>query len=299
VSSPPREQTHGPRERKPVTLLELAEKRALGEPIVMVTAYDHPSARIVEAAGVDLVLVGDSAANNVLGYRDTVPITVAELLMLASAVRRGLRTPLLIGDLPFGSYEASDEQAIATAHRFVKEAGCDAVKLEGAGRMAERARAIVAAGVPVMGHVGLTPQTAIALGGYRAQGRTAERARQVLDDALALQEAGCFAIVFEAIPAAVTDLIMERMDIPVIGIGAGPSTDGQVLVYHDLLGLNDGSLPKFVKRFADLRQTMVDAVGAYAAEVRTRRFPAPEHSYGIAPEEIERLKGMLRTASRA
>jgi len=273
--------------------------RALGEPIVMVTAYDHPSARIVEAAGVDLVLVGDSAANNVLGYDDTIPITVDELLMLASAVRRGLRTPLLIGDLPFGSYEASDEQAIATAHRFVKEAGCDAVKIEGGGQMAERARAIIAAGVPVMGHVGLTPQTATSLGGYRAQGRTAERARQVLDDALALQEAGCFAIVFEAIPAEVADLIMERMEIPVIGIGAGPSTDGQVLVYHDLLGLNDGYEPKFVKRFADLRQPMVDAVSAYAQEVRTRQFPAPEHSYGVAPEEMERLKGMLRTESRA
>src|ERR671921_2416687 len=211
-------------DRKPVTLTKLAEMRALGEPIVMVTAYDHPSAIVAEEAGVDVVLVGDSAANNVLGYTDTVPVTVEELLMLAAAVRRGLRTPLLVGDLPFGSYEASDEQAIATAHRFVKAAGCDAVKLEGS---AERARAIVRAGVPVMGHVGLTPQTATALGGYRAQGRTAERARRVLEDALALQEAGCFAIVFEAIPAAVTDAIMEHMGIPIIGIGAGASTDGQ------------------------------------------------------------------------
>ena len=193
--------------------------RALGEPIVMVTAYDHPSAMVAEAAGVDVVLVGDCAANNVLGYADTVPVTVEELLMLAAAVRRGLRTPLLVGDLPFGSYEASDEQAIATAHRFVKEAGCDAVKLEGAARA--RARAIVRAGVPVMGHVGLTPQTATALGGYRAQGRTAERAQAVLDEALALQEAGCFSIVFEAIPAEVTDVIMGHMEIPVIGIGAG------------------------------------------------------------------------------
>ena len=181
MSSPPRDQ-------RPVTLLKLSEKRALGEPIVMVTAYDHPSAAIVEDAGVDVVLVGDSAANNVLGYRDTVPITMDELLMLARAVRRGLHTPLMVGDLPFGTYEASDEQAIATAHRFVKEAGCDAVKLEGGGQMAQRARAIVEAGTPVMGHVGLTPQTATALGGYRAQGRTAERANQVLEDALALQD---------------------------------------------------------------------------------------------------------------
>src|SRR5687767_8481160 len=184
MSSPPRRE-HPAASRAPITLMKLAEKRALGEPIVMVTAYDHPSALAVEAAGVDMVLVGDSAANNVLGYPDTVPVTVEELLMLSAAVRRGLRVPLLVGDLPFGSYEASDAQAIATAHRFVKEAGCDAVKLEGGGASAERARAIVRAGVPVMGHVGLTPQTATALGGYRAQGRTAERARNVLDDALA------------------------------------------------------------------------------------------------------------------
>ena len=294
MSSPPREPRFKREERKPVTLLKLAEKRALGEPIVMVTAYDHPSALIVEDAGVDMVLVGDSAANNVLGYRDTVPITTDELLVLARAVRRGLSTPLMVGDLPFGTYEASDEQAIATAHRFVKEAGCDAVKVEGS---AERARAIVRAGVPVMGHVGLTPQTATALGGYRAQGRTAERARAVLEEALALQEAGCFSIVFEAIPSELTDLIMEHMEVPVIGIGAGPSTDGQVLVYHDLLGINDQFKPKFVKRYAELRGEMVDAVAAYAEEVRTRVFPGPEHAYGVAPEEMERLKEMV--ASRA
>src|SRR4051812_24769184 len=280
-------------DRKPVTLTKLQEMRALGEPIVMVTAYDHPSAVVVEQAGVDVVLVGDSAANNVLGYEDTVPVTVDELLMLAAAVRRGLRAPLLVGDLPFGSYEASDAHAIGTAHRFVKEAGCEAVKLEGGGAMADRARAIVRAGVPVMGHVGLTPQTATALGGYRAQGRTAERARGVLEDALALQDAGCFAIVFEAIPAEVTDVIMERMEVPIIGIGAGASTDGQVLVLHDLLGIHDGFQPKFVKRYAHVKQEMVRGVEAYAEEVRTRRFPTPEHSYGIAPEEMERLKEQL------
>jgi 3-methyl-2-oxobutanoate hydroxymethyltransferase len=280
-------------DRKPITLTKLAEMRALGEPIVMVTAYDHPSALVVEEAGVDIVLVGDSAANNVLGYEDTVPVTVEELLMLAAAVRRGLKTPLLVGDLPFGSYEASDAQAIGTAHRFVKEAGCDAVKLEGGGVMAERARAIVRAGVPVMGHVGLTPQTATALGGYRAQGRTAERARAVLEDALALQEAGCFSIVFEAIPAEVTDAIMGRMEIPVIGIGAGASTDGQVLVLHDMLGIHDGRKPKFVKAYADVKAEMLRGVRAYADEVRTRAFPAPEHAYGIAPEELDRLKAQL------
>jgi 3-methyl-2-oxobutanoate hydroxymethyltransferase len=280
-------------DRKPVTLSKLHEMRALGEPIVMITAYDHPSALVVEEAGVDIVLVGDSAANNVLGYQDTVPVTVEELLMLAAAVRRGLKTPLLVGDLPFGSYEASDAQAIATAHRFVKEAGCEAVKLEGGGVMAERAQAIVRAGVPVMGHVGLTPQTATALGGYRAQGRTAERARQVLEDALALQQAGCFAIVFEAIPARVTDVLMEQMEVPVIGIGAGASTDGQVLVLHDMLGIHDGFKPKFVKRYADVKAEMLRGVEDYAHDVRTRAFPTDEHGYGIAPEELERLRAQL------
>jgi 3-methyl-2-oxobutanoate hydroxymethyltransferase len=294
MSTPPRTPSDPPEgRRKPVTLSKLGEMRTLGEPIVMVTAYDHPSAVVAEEAGVDVVLVGDSAANNVLGYETTVPVTLAELLMLAAAVRRGLRTPLLVGDLPFGSYEASDEQAIGTAHRFVKEAGCDAVKLEGGGVMAQRARAIVNAGVPVMGHVGLTPQTATALGGYRAQGRTAQRARAVLEDALALQEAGCFSIVFEAIPADVCAAIMPYMEIPVIGIGAGPATDGQVLVFHDLLGIHDGHRPKFVKRYADVKETMLRGVEAYVEDVRTRRFPGPEHVYGIAPEELERLREQL------
>src|SRR5918999_1356905 len=293
MSSPPRSN------RKPITLTKLAEMRALGEPIVMVTAYDHPSAVVAEQAGVDVVLVGDSAANNVLGYEDTVPVTVEELLMLAAAVRRGLKPALLAGALPFGSYESSDEQAIATAHRFVKEAGCDAVKLEGGGAMADRARAIVRAGVPVMGHVGLTPQTATALGGYRAQGRTAERARAVLDEALELQDAGVFSIVFEAIPADVTDVIMGRMEVPVIGIGAGPSTDGQVLVLHDLLGIHGGFQPKFVKRYADVRGEMLRGLEAYTEEVRTRAFPGPQHSYGIAPEELGRLKQQLEVRQRA
>jgi 3-methyl-2-oxobutanoate hydroxymethyltransferase len=296
MSTPPRPDQAAGEPRRPITLTKLGEMRALGEPIVMVTAYDHPSAKVAEAAGIDIVLVGDSAANNVLGYADTVPVTVEELLMLTAAVSRGLRTPLLVGDLPFGSYEASDEQAIATAHRFVKEAGCDAVKLEGS---AQRARAIVKAGVPVMGHVGLTPQTATALGGYRAQGRTAERARAVLDEALELQDAGCFAIVFEAIPADVTDVIMGAMEIPVIGIGAGSSTDGQVLVLHDLLGIHGGFQPKFVKRFADVRGEMLRGLQAYTEEVRTRAFPGPEHTYGIAPEEMVRLKEQLGDRQRA
>ena len=218
-----------PEESVPMTLPRLAEKKQLGEPIVMITAYDYPSAQVAQAASVDIVLVGDSGAMTVLGYPSTVPVSTDEMLMLASAVRRGLKTPLLIGDLPFGSYEASDEQAIATAQRFVKEAGCDAVKLERGGTSVQRARAIVGAGIPVMGHVGLTPQTATALGGHRTQGRTAERALGVARDALALQEAGCFSIVFEAIPAAVSAELMPHIHVPVIGIGAGPATDGQVL----------------------------------------------------------------------
>src|SRR5438067_11227862 len=280
-------------ERLPVTLPRLAEMKRLGEPIVMVTAYDYPSAQVAEAAGVDVVLVGDSGAMTVLGYPSTVPVSLDEMLMLASAVRRGLTTPLLIGDMPFGSYEVSDEQAVTNAQRFVKEAGCDAVKLERGGSSADRARAIVSAGIPVMGHVGLTPQTATALGGYRSQGRTAERALDVARDALALQEAGCFAIVFEAVPAALTETVMPQIEVPVIGIGAGLATDGQVLVFHDLLGIYDGHAARFVKRYGNLRQAMVDGVAAFAEDVRERRYPAPEHGYTMAPDELERLRSLL------
>jgi len=278
---------------KPVTLSTMAERKALGEPIAMVTAYDYPSAQVAEEAGVDVVLVGDSAAMTVLGYPSTVPVTVEEMLMLAAAVRRGLRTPLLVGDLPFGSYEVSNEQAVATAQRFVKEAGCDAVKLERGGSSVERARAIVDAGIPVMGHVGLTPQTATALGGYRSQGRTAERALEVALDAKALEEAGCFSIVFEAIPSDLTDEIMPSLQVPVIGIGAGPSTDGQVLVFHDLLGIYDGHAARFVKRYAAIREEMIAGVQAFAEDVRARRYPEPEHGYTMAPDECERLRALL------
>jgi 3-methyl-2-oxobutanoate hydroxymethyltransferase len=269
-----------------MTLPRLAEKKRLGEPIVMVTAYDYPSAQVAEAAGVDLVLVGDSGAMTVLGYPSTVPVSTDEMLMLAAAVRRGLQTPLLIGDLPFGSYEASDERAIATAQRFIKEAGCDAVKLERGGTSVQRARAIVDAGIPVMGHVGLTPQTATALGGYRAQGRTAEQAVAVARDAIALRQAGCFSLVVEAVPAAVMERLMPRLEIPVIGIGAGPATDGQVLVFHDLLGIYDGHAPRFAKRYGELREQMIAGVAAYAAEVRGGAFPGPEHVYSIDEDEL-------------
>jgi 3-methyl-2-oxobutanoate hydroxymethyltransferase len=277
----------------PMTLPRLQEKKRLGEPIVMVTAYDYPSAQVAEEVGVDVVLVGDSGAMTVLGYPSTVPVSTDEMLMLAAAVRRGLRTPLLVGDLPFGSYEGSDEKAIATAQRFVKEAGCDAVKLERGGTSVQRARAIVDAGIPVMGHVGLTPQTATALGGHKAQGRTAARALEVAHDALALQEAGCFSIVFEAIPAAVAEELMPQLQVPVIGIGAGPSTDGQVLVFHDLLGIYDGHVARFVKRYAEVKAQMVAGLAEYADDVRRGAFPGPEHSYTIDQEQLEQFRAAL------
>jgi 3-methyl-2-oxobutanoate hydroxymethyltransferase len=278
----------------PMTLPRLADKKRLGERIVMVTAYDYPSAQVAQEAGVDVVLVGDSGAMTVLGYPSTVPVCTNEMLMLAAAVRRGLSTPLLVGDLPFGSYEASDELAITTAQRFVKEAGCDAVKLERGGTSVQRARAIVDAGIPVMGHVGLTPQTATALGGYRAQGRTAERALQVARDAIALQEAGCFSIVLEAIPAAVASAVVERIEIPAIGIGAGPDVDGQVLVFHDLLGIYDGHAPRFAKRYGEIKAQMVAGVAEYAEEVRNGTFPGPEHTYSIDDEELARFRADLK-----
>ncbi|MFC7788124.1 3-methyl-2-oxobutanoate hydroxymethyltransferase [Microbacterium sp. MAHUQ-60] len=284
--------TH-PAPRTQVTLGGLAEKKAAGEPIVMVTAYDHPSARIAEAAGVDMVLVGDSAAMTVLGHDSTVPVTVDEMIMLTAAVRRGLSAPLLVGDLPFGSYEASDAIAIATAQRFVKEAGCDLVKLERGGSTVDRARAIVAAGIPVVGHIGLTPQTATALGGYRAQGRTAEAALALIDDALALQSAGCTMLVIEAVPSAVTALLAERLRIPTIGIGAGTDADGQVLVWHDLLGITDGPTARFVKQYAELRTAALAGVTAYADEVRSGAYPSPEHTYGMPAEEVARLTELL------
>ncbi len=281
-------------ERLPVTLPRLAELKRLGEPIVMVTAYDFPSARAAEAAGVDVVLVGDSGAMTVLGYPSTVAVELDEMLVLAKAVRRGLRTPLLVGDLTFGSYEASDEQAIASALRFVKEAGCDAVKLEGGGRVsAARARAIAGVGIPVMGHVGLTPQTATALGGYRAQGRSADAAVRIAEEAIALQDAGCFSIVFEAIPSDVTAEIMPRIDVPVIGIGAGPDTDGQVLVFHDLLGIREGLGARFVKRYASLQDEMTAGVAAFAGDVRTRRYPEPQHGYAVDPDELSSFRDRL------
>jgi 3-methyl-2-oxobutanoate hydroxymethyltransferase len=277
-----------PDERPPMTLPHLIEMKRAGEPIVMVTAYDYPSAQIVDEAGVDVVLVGDTAAMVVLGYDATTPVGMEEMLMMASAVRRGLEHALLIGDMPFGSYEGSNEQAVENAQRFVKEAGCAAVKLERGGSSVERARAIVRAGIPVMGHVGLTPQTATVLGGFKAQGRTAEAAAKLTEEALALESVGCFAIVFEAIPAAVTEALVPKLKIPVIGIGAGPAADGQVLVLHDLLGVYSGHRPRFVKQFANVREESLKGVRAYTEEVRARSYPDDQqHTYSIPQEELE------------
>ncbi|HET7484991.1 MAG TPA: 3-methyl-2-oxobutanoate hydroxymethyltransferase [Solirubrobacterales bacterium] len=282
-----------PAERPPVSLPRLMEMKAKGEPIAMVTAYDYPSAKVAEEAGVDIVLVGDSAANVVLGHAGTEAVTMEEMLVLGKAVRRGLRTPLMVGDMPKGSYETSNEAAIENAMRLVKETGCQTVKLEAGGTSVERARAIVRAGIPVMGHVGLTPQTATALGGYKAQGKTAGGAIKLCEEALALEAAGCFAIVFEAVPAAVTEAIVEKLEIPSIGIGAGPATSGQVLVFHDLLGITTGRMAKFVKRYADIHEEMVGGMRQYVDEVRSRHFPEPDHVYGVEPAELAELRRYL------
>jgi 3-methyl-2-oxobutanoate hydroxymethyltransferase len=280
-------------DRMPVSLPRLAEMKQAGEPIVMVTAYDYPSAQVAEEAGVDLVLVGDTAAMVVLGYPGTEQVSMDEMIMLGKAVRRGVKTALMVGDMPMGSYESSNELAVQNAQRLVKETGCQVVKLEAGGTSVERARAIVRAGIPVMGHVGLTPQTATALGGYKTQGKTAQGAIQLLEDALALQSVGCFAIVFEAVPAAITEAIVAKLDIPAIGIGAGPATAGQVLVYHDLLGITTGRAAKFVKRYAEIHAAMVDGVSRYTDEVRTHHFPEADHVYGIEPAELQEFRRYL------
>jgi 3-methyl-2-oxobutanoate hydroxymethyltransferase len=266
-------------------LPELFETKRRGERIVMVTAYDAPSGRLADAAGVDLILVGDSSGMVVHGRESTVPVTLDEIVFMTQWVTRGAKRPLVIADMPFGSYETSNEQAVANAIRLVKEGGADAVKLERGGTSVERAKAIVDAGVPVMGHVGLTPQTATVLGGFKAQGRTADRAQQLMTDALSLQAAGCFAVVLEAVPAAVARAVTQALAVPTIGIGAGADTDGQVLVWHDMLGYYEGHAPRFVKRYADLGDVIVDALGRYADDVRSGAFPEEQHTYTMPEDE--------------
>ncbi len=274
-------------------LTELAERKRRAEPIVMVTAYDCPAARLADDAGVDVVLVGDSAAMTVLGYDSTVPATMDEMLVLARAVVRGASRPILVGDMPFGSFQVSDEDAVRNGVRFLKEAGVDAVKLEGAGPTLSRVRALVGAGIPVMGHVGLTPQSATMLGGFRPQGRTADAATRLLEDALALESAGCFSIVLEAVPAPVAERVTEALGVPTIGIGSGGGCDGQVLVFHDLVGLHQGLSPRFAKRYANIGDEIRRAFEEFAADVRARRYPEDAHTYGIADEELERFRERL------
>jgi 3-methyl-2-oxobutanoate hydroxymethyltransferase len=273
-----------------ISLPQLHDMKLAGTPIVMVTAYDHPSGRIVEQAGVDLVLVGDSAANTVLGHDalSTVGATMDELLVLTRAVARACTRPLVIGDLPFMSYQVSDEDAVRNGGRFIKEAGADAVKLEGGGQSVQRAAALTAAGIPVMGHIGLTPQTATLLGGHKAQGRQWQQAKALYDSAVALQAAGCFGLVLECVPEPVAAAITRRLTIPTIGIGSGAATDGQVLVLHDLLDIRPDSdfRPKFVKQFGHVGAAMREGVAAYADEVRARSYPGPEHTYAIDPDQL-------------
>jgi 3-methyl-2-oxobutanoate hydroxymethyltransferase len=271
-------------------LPELMEMKRRGEKIVMVTAYDAPSGRLADAAGVDLLLVGDSSGMVVHGRESTVPVTLEEILFMTQWVSRGAKRPLIVADMPFGSYETSNEQAVDNAIRLVKEGGADAVKLERGGTSIARAHAIVDAGIPVMGHVGLTPQTATVLGGFKAQGRTASRARQLIADAVSLQDAGCFAIVLEAVPAAVAAEATSVLAVPTIGIGAGRCTDGQVLVWHDMLGYYDGHAPRFVKRYAEIGDAIVDALGRYAEEVRRGEFPEEQHTYAMPSVEAEAFR---------
>jgi len=280
-----------------LTIDAIRAKKGSAEPIVMVTAYDFSTAQVAERAGVDLVLVGDSAAMVVLGYDSTRLVTIDEMLMLTRAVRRGAPASLVIGDLPYMSYESSNGLAVASATRF-KEAGCDAVKMEGAGPTVDRARAVIAAGIPVMGHVGLTPQQTGDPEGFRVHGKTADAALEIIASARALDAAGCFAIVAEAMPAAVARELTPLVRVPVIGIGAGADTDGQVLVFHDLVGLYDAHVPRYVKRYAELKSAMIDAVSRYASDVRARRFPGKGHEYRMDEAELDRLQRALKGSQK-
>jgi 3-methyl-2-oxobutanoate hydroxymethyltransferase len=279
--------------RKKVTVLSLQQKKESSQPITMLTAYDYASAVLVDKAEIDTILVGDSLGMVMLGYDGTVPVTMEEMLHHCRAVARGAKYALLIGDMPFMSYQTGRSTAVANAGRFLKEAHMEAVKLEGGVEVVDTVQAVVRAGIPVMGHIGLTPQSVSKLGGYRVQGKTAEAAVQLLADAIALQDAGCFSIVLEAVPEAVARSISQKLRIPTIGIGAGVGCDGQVLVYHDILGMFDRLKPRFVKQYANLGQTIVEALSAYREDVHARAFPASEYTYEMPQEELEAFMGEL------
>ncbi len=285
-------------DRKKVTIPYLQGKKSRGEPITMVTAYDYPGALAADAAGIDLILVGDSLGMVVLGYDSTVPVTMDEMISHAAAVKRGAQASFIVGDMPFLSYQVDASEAIRNAGRFLKEAGSDSVKLEGGVEMAATVKAIVDAGIPVMGHIGLTPQSKSKLGGYRVQGKTARAALKLLDDALALEQAGAFSIVLESVPDRVSKLVSQRLSIPTIGIGAGAGCDGQVLVFHDLLGYFDRFSPRHNKRYANLRETIVGALNDYRREVESRAFPTAENSFTIDDAEYEALLRDLPSPAR-
>jgi 3-methyl-2-oxobutanoate hydroxymethyltransferase len=274
-------------DRKKITIPDIQRKKENGAPITMLTAYDYPLARAVDRAGLDIILVGDSLGMVVLGYASTVPVTMDEMMTACQAVARGAQYALLIGDMPFMSYQADVAEAVRNAGRFLKEGNMDAVKLEGGRAMVPTIRAISAAGIAVMGHLGLTPQSISKLGGFRTQGVTADSARVLLEDALALEDAGCFSIVLEKVPDRVAAFVSKKLRVPTIGIGAGGGCDGQVLVTHDLLGFFDRFTPKFVKKYAQLHQEIARALTEYRTEVETRAFPAPEHSFAIDDAEWE------------
>jgi 3-methyl-2-oxobutanoate hydroxymethyltransferase len=275
------------------TIQNLRQKKARGEPITMLTGYDYPTALALDRAGIDAILVGDSLGMVVLGYENTLSVTMDEMLHHCRAVARGARSALLIGDMPFMSYQISVEEAVRNAGRFLKEGGMDAVKLEGGSERANCVRAMTRAGIPVMGHLGLTPQSVQMLGGFHPQGRTTETARLILEDALALEEAGCFSLVLESIPTRLAELVSKRVSIPTIGIGAGAGCDGQVLVVHDMLGFFDRFTPKFVKKYADLQGEMGRVFGEFISDVTERRFPMQEHSVEMPDKDWEALLGEL------
>jgi len=273
-----------------ITIPIIQGKKESRTPVVVITAYDYPGARLVDDAGADIILVGDSLAMTVLGHKSTVSLTMEEMLHHCKAVSRGAEKAFLVGDMPFLSYQVDHAESIRNAGRLIKEAGMDGVKLEGGSRSLKHIKAILGAGIPVMGHLGLTPQTATLLGGYKVQGKTSEAASIMLEDALALEAAGVFALVLEAVPAEIAQEITSRLKIPVIGIGAGPHCSGQVLVFHDMLGLYYGELPRFVKQYADAGSTILDALRAFADEVRTGLFPAIEHSFNMDEKELKKFR---------
>ena len=271
--------------RKKVTTLTFRQKKERGEPITMLTAYDYPTAMAIDKAGIDSILVGDSLGMVVLGYENTLPVTMEDMLHHARAVSRGAQSALLVGDMPFMSYQVSVEEAVRNAGRFLQQAGMDAVKLEGGRERADAVRAIVGTGIPVMGHIGLTPQSVHQLGGFRAQGKTAAAAKRLLEDAQILENAGAFSLVLESVPARLAEYISKQISIPTIGIGAGVGCDGQVLVTHDLLGLFERFTPKFVKQYANFHAEMHKAFADYLEDVETKRFPAEEHTVEMSDDE--------------